>query len=683
MGMQAEEHLGGLIGCRGIDTRLPGTEACVRISLMGPVRLWAADGSERMLPTRRAKALLAYLTLARGRSLQRSALAALLWERSAEGEARASLRKAVSALAAGFKDAPAGQFVAGRDDLRLDASRCEVDLFRLDEGEISDAGASDGTADESLLILMEGLEGLGEAWDDWLATERTRAADQLRALREAALDRCLADPGASEAAIRAARRLLAVDDTHEGAWRSLMQLLADGGDRTRALQEYQRCRAALRNGLDVEPSAATRDLAQRIRASQGLSLRVVTATPREFDVTPSERPLRVGVLPFTAAGLGPESAEVALAYAREVALELARFRRFDIISPMTLAERERHLHGRDANAALGLDYLIDGSIRDGIESRTIVASLLDVSEVIRPVWSDRVPLHAHMRGVDGNVVETLVARLDPAILSAAGSRPTTRNRTDATTAVLKAIPLLYSMRRDRVELAGELLAEAVVAEPENAVPAAWAAQWHVFHAGQGWARDPIAELKEAERLAILAMRLDPDNAEGFGIYGHVCAFLHKDFSSAVHFLDRSLAMNPNQASMWALSAPTHCYLGDPAEAQRRLMKYRSLVPHHPHAPIFEPMFTMTRLFSGDYEGAVEIGTRAVQMAPDFINGYKALLAAMGHRRQRREARPFLQSLLTREPGFTVREFVRTYPFKRTEDRDRYGEGLALAGVPMG
>ena len=61
---------------------------------------------------------------------------------------------------------------------------------------------------------------------------------------------------------------------------------------------------------------------------------------------------------------------------------------------------------------------------------------------------------------------------------------------DADNLVLKAIPLMYSMERDRYETAGRLIADALRADNTNANVLAWAAFWQVWHVGQGWAGDP-------------------------------------------------------------------------------------------------------------------------------------------------------------------------------------------------
>jgi hypothetical protein len=73
----------------------------------------------------------------------------------------------------------------------------------------------------------------------------------------------------------------------------------------------------------------------------------------------------------------------------------------------------------------------------------------------------------------------------------------------------------------------------------------------------------------------------------------------------------------------------------------------------------------------------------VRENPDFSNGYKPLIAALGHLGRREEAAPYVQKLLEIEPHFNVSKFAQTYPFAHQQDRERYARGLELAGVPKG
>jgi tetratricopeptide (TPR) repeat protein len=170
------------------------------------------------------------------------------------------------------------------------------------------------------------------------------------------------------------------------------------------------------------------------------------------------------------------------------------------------------------------------------------------------------------------------------------------------------------------------------------------------------------------------------NAEALGIYAHCCAW-KKDFDSALHYYDQSQRFNPNLAYIWALSAATYCYIGQPEMALERLHRYQDLAPSEPYSGFFEQLFTMAYTFKGDYGRAALVGRRSVKANPGFVNGYKPLIAALGHLGRRAEAKPYIDKLLSLEPNFTVQGFAQVYPFKHATDAERYIAGLRLAGVP--
>ena len=72
-----------------------------------------------------------------------------------------------------------------------------------------------------------------------------------------------------DAAIAYAQRLLQLDALHEPTHRQLMRLLAQVGQRSAALAQYEVCRQLLAAEWDVAPDDLTTALYKRIRA-QGL-----------------------------------------------------------------------------------------------------------------------------------------------------------------------------------------------------------------------------------------------------------------------------------------------------------------------------------------------------------------------------------------------------------------------------
>ncbi|MCA3380507.1 MAG: hypothetical protein ING08_09690 [Roseomonas sp.] len=536
--------------------------------------------------------------------------------------------------------------------------------------------------------LLEDLNGISEAFDEWLLMERARFATEITGVFDEELQQLSQAEVPAERRAGLARRIIACDPTHEGASRMLMMALADLGEKAQALREFERCRLAMLSRLEVEPSTETRALYENLRSApprQKLEAdRPSSARLEPRPSTPIGAPaasrLRIGVIPFQATA--DEDAPLAFSLSQEIASALARFRWFDVIAALTPQPNMAHWDEAFIRAK-GWHYAVEGTLISGADKISISIRLLDIGPDIRPVWSDRFELASGtLDQLHDRVVAPVVARIDPIILFIEGQQ--TRQRwSDATSLVLQAIPLLSTMQRGPFERAGALLDDALRMEPNNTKANAWGAYWKVFHIGQGWSLNPQKSLEEARALAFQAIKYDPESAEAYAICGHVCSFLEKDFDSARYYLDVALRLNPNIAFIWAMSAATYCYMGKSELALQNLDRYINLIHFAPNAYFGDTIFTLAHLIRGDFVSACKYGRRAVRAYPDFSNGYKPLLAALGHLGRREEAAPYLQKLLQLEPHFTIAHFSRTYPLARQEDRENYARGLELAGVPKG
>jgi len=85
--------------------------------------------------------------------------------------------------------------------------------------------------------LMEDLGGLDPAFDRWLVEERRAVVRRAVALAEAVL----AEQNEPGAIVATAERLLAIERSHEGAWRALMQANLRRGERAAVIEAYERC----------------------------------------------------------------------------------------------------------------------------------------------------------------------------------------------------------------------------------------------------------------------------------------------------------------------------------------------------------------------------------------------------------------------------------------------------------
>jgi len=209
--------------------------------------------------SRKAKAALAFMCLAPDRQLSRARLAAILWDRSADAQARLSLRQALHEISGAMGELAPELLTLDRETMALNTALCWIDAAAM-----VDPAMPPGEFLRSDLVslcageLLEGFDGLSVSFDQWLLTERARLTWQLRKMFETELHR--ATEGGFPAPQRAsiARQLIAFDATHEGASRALMRALADSGERAQALREYERCREPCSEASTSSPGARLR-----------------------------------------------------------------------------------------------------------------------------------------------------------------------------------------------------------------------------------------------------------------------------------------------------------------------------------------------------------------------------------------------------------------------------------------
>ena len=689
----------------GAPTISPATDpVMVRLRLIGQMEAWTLT-SESILPSgRKTRALLAVLALSSPRPALRGRLAELLWSRRPEEQARASLRQEIHRLLEAMAPVGAQILSINRDHLALRPGSVWIDVEEVLRATPTKSAALSLLDGE----LLEDLNGIDPSFDGWLAGERERLRDRGRALAENLL-REKTDP---ESMIPAAQQLLAIDRSHEGAWRTLMRAYAARGERGMAIQAYERCRVVLADQLDAQPSEETQRLITEIRAAglaagpprmeQRPEARSEVRTdirPARPEARPESRPetrtenrppaprggARVGVLPLQLVGTLESEAHLSTGLADEITSELARFRWMFLVSSSSLARYATQTRDETAiRRAFGIDFLLDGSIQRVGPRLRISLRLLDLRAGNLVVWSRRFDRESNdLLTLQDDVAAEVVAQIDPEILLIEAQRVASRPPQDATAydLVLRSMPLISRLERPLFMEAGELLRQAIAQEPDYAAAHAWLAFWHILYFGQGWTQDPQAGMVEAGKLAERAIMLDPQDAKALSIAGHVRAFLHHRWREGLSLQERALTLNPNLAMAWALSGVAFAYIGDIDEAERRMRRYKKLSPLDPHAFFYDTISIVIALLKRDYETAVAIGRAVGELNPAFSSACRFYLSALGHLGRSEETQMVLKRMLTLEPDLTIRRFLESSPFERSQDREHMALGLTLAGVP--
>jgi DNA-binding SARP family transcriptional activator/tetratricopeptide (TPR) repeat protein len=235
------------------------------LRLFGVLQLERDGGGVVRLPTKKTSALLAYLALHGRQPQSRAKLAALLWEDSAEPQARESLRQTLSLLRKAFSPELEDRLIAHGDNVALDLRDIPVDTAQFEQLASS---AEISTLERAARLysgqVLEGFDLRAPEFEAWLRAVRQQFHE--RALD--VLSRLLAHhiaAGNLEGGVTVATRLLALDPLREDAHRILIELYGRQGRFPAAFQQYRYCEEVLSRELGVEPEAATKALYRRVR----------------------------------------------------------------------------------------------------------------------------------------------------------------------------------------------------------------------------------------------------------------------------------------------------------------------------------------------------------------------------------------------------------------------------------
>jgi DNA-binding SARP family transcriptional activator/class 3 adenylate cyclase len=232
------------------------------LRLFGAFQLEVGAGKAVSLPTKKTKALLAYLAVHENQPHERAKLAALLWADSAETQARESLRQTLSHLRRALPGVDA--LITQGETVTLRSAALSVDTAEFERLAGGEAAALDSAVQLYRGEFLEGFDLRAPEFENWMLSVRQHLNE--RAIK--ALTRLLShhvDAGDVESGITVATRILSLDPLQEGVHRSLMELYGRQGRYAAALQQYRICSEVLARHLGVEPEPATTALYRELR----------------------------------------------------------------------------------------------------------------------------------------------------------------------------------------------------------------------------------------------------------------------------------------------------------------------------------------------------------------------------------------------------------------------------------
>lgn len=391
----------------------------------------------------------------------------------------------------------------------------------------------------------------------------------------------------------------------------------------------------------------------------------------------------VVVLPFSNRSPEPDTDYFSYGLTEDIIRLLARNRWLEVLSRHSAAAfKDRDVPAQEIGAALGVRYLVQGSVTKRQDRLRIIADLV-CAETGRHLWSETYDLTIDdLLQVQDAIAQQIAATIEPELSrlehEAAIRRPpstmdawdfyqrglwnlwgfTTPSMAEAETMFRRAMELDPGFARAHGALSYVFLQRTFLSEPE----------------------ERPALLETAMRYARLAVMLDDRDCMNLCALGRAHCML-QEYEDSVAALEQCVALNPSFAQGWFALAFTLTFCGRQEEALAMVGRAIELSPRDPHLTSFHHLRGLACFALGDLEGSAACMRMAIRLHNASHCSFAVHAAALGLLGRPVEARASVTELLRRKPHYSSASGRHDLFFcADTAMIERFVEGLRLAGL---
>ena len=362
---------------------------------------------------------------------------------------------------------------------------------------------------------------------------------------------------------------------------------------------------------------------------------------------------------------------------------LSRIRWFFVIARNScFAYKGRSPDIREVARALGVAYVLEGSVRKAGNRVRITAQLIDGLSG-NHVWAQRYDRDLEdIFGVQDEITATLVGASEPELGKAERERARANRPDELRAWDLYQRGLWHTYKRTREDLAKaqRLFRQAIEIDPGMARAYAAAEEAFFFQFVGGYV-DALAGTKaDALRFAEKAVELDGQDAFNRYALGRVLTLVRRH-DSAVFELRKAVELDPSFAQAHYALGMALATGGHPEDSLPHIDLAMRLSPQDPYFGQFLVRKAEACLFLGRLEEAIESAERSLREPNIQWSRWAILAAAQAHLGRMEDAKRSIEGLRTLRPDIDL-AFTRDYwPIADIEALNFLVDGLRKAGLP--
>lgn len=330
---------------------------------------------------------------------------------------------------------------------------------------------------------------------------------------------------------------------------------------------------------------------------------------------------------------------------------------------------------------LGVRYVLEGSVRTSADRVRINAQLTDGTSGGH-IWADRFDremgdIFALQDDVTRKIVDALALELTPAeaarLSSAEGE-----TSPEVYDIYLRGIDALRQFTAESIENARGYFLRALSIDPDYA--RAHAAMAFTYSANPTFFRTDRTKEDIAEALRYGERAIELDETLPQAHFAMAITLLragrHAEARQAVL---RAIEYDPNYADAYVALATVENFSGNSPEGEKAILRAMELNPRYSAAYI--DILARSYFMAGRYDEAISTFKSCVERDPANLSCRAFLAASYGLTGQMDNAEWEGQELLSLEPEFSLANNTIATLFLKSEDRDRFLEGIRLASIP--
>jgi TolB-like protein len=389
----------------------------------------------------------------------------------------------------------------------------------------------------------------------------------------------------------------------------------------------------------------------------------------------------IAVLPFVNMSDDPEQEYFSDGITEDVITALSKLRWFFVIARnSTFTYKGRAVHMKLIAEELGVDYVVEGSVRKGGDRVRITAQLNDVTTGSH-IWAERYDRGiADVFAVQDEITEAIVAAIEPQLYAAENFRAQRKppDSMDAWDLLIRALSHYWRVTRQDNLVAQALLEKAIAIDPSYGQALGVLAASYIFSAHMGWADMATVE-PTAERAALTAIMADSEDPWARLALGGVYLFARRFDDSLAEFA-LALQLNPNFWLAQGYYGLALSYCGRWEEGNLAARRALRLSPRDPLSALYFGITAYAQFLGRNYDEAMRLAREGIRQRGDFVGAHRVLTAAAGMAGHDDIATAALLELRRVQPNISLAWIAKYMPIKQDADREHYLDGFRRAGL---